>query len=104
MLWTRNDPPLRDLDRFTAASLSEDERRLQRNVRRIKRIEQRLGPQGKASLTLAYSELPDVGEGAALLYPWFGLSGERSARAEGAMASFPMPLLPLRIGRGADDG
>ena len=96
MLWTPSDPPLRELDRFTAASISAAERRQQRSFRKLQRIQEILGPSGKTILTLDYSELPKI-EGVAILFPYFDLTSDRSIRADGVTADFPMPVLSLRF-------
>ena len=109
-VWTRNDPELRQIDRMTEASLNEDQRRNQRRFRQIKRIRVYLNPSGRTKLTLRYSDIPADLRGLILVTPRIEVSRDPRVRIAvapnavsqtqrviegGAVASFPMPVLPV---------
>ena len=70
-LWTNNHPPITDIDLMTEASLPENQRRLQRDFLKIRRIREYFGPSGYIKLTLPYSAIPEHIRGLALLLPRF---------------------------------
>ena len=116
-VWTRNDPPLREIDRLPEGSVLENERPNQRRFYQAMRIRENFGPSGRIKLTLPYSKLPLNDPGVILVYPYFEISRDR--RSQAALANFPggrrvldsgptgpvMPVLPVRVGvpdRGAE--
>lgn len=112
-VWTRNDPDLREFDRMTEASLPEAQRSQQRRFRQVKRIRVYLNPSGRTKLKLPYSAIPKTLSGVVLVFAHIEVSRDnrsqvafapnaRSATQRliegGAIASFPMPVLPVRLG------
>lgn len=117
-VWTRNDPELREIDRRTEASLTEAQRREQRRFRQVKRIRVYLNPSGRTVLKLPYSAIPDDVPGVVLVFIHIETSRDDRSRVllapnarsttprlveGGAIASFPMPVLPVRIGLPEDE-
>jgi hypothetical protein len=104
------DPPIRDIDRFTEASLSEQQRLQQRQFRRIKRFRLQVPPTGQLTLIgPRYSELPREihGRHEILLrveavrdreqLSSLAVPGESTMLFSGAAAGFPLPTLEYLI-------
>lgn len=108
---TPADPPVRILDRFTEASLSEADRLRQRRFRRVKRIRRQLPPSGRITLIgPRYDELPSSIPGAYQVLLHIEVSRDPRSRStivvpgesrdvfSGASAGFPLPTLVYRVG------
>lgn len=108
---TPADPPVRELDRFPAASLSQAERVQQRTFRRVQRLRIQLPATGRVTLDgPRYAELPADVPGVyevllridAVRDPQaketLAVPGEPAELYFGASAGFALPTLEYRVG------
>lgn len=108
---TPADPPVREIDRFPEAALSQAERATQRTFRRVKRVRVQLPPTGRTTLEgPRYADLPDAIPGVydVLLrievtrdpeaLETLPAPGEPADLFFGATAGFPLPTLEYRVG------
>jgi hypothetical protein len=109
---TPADPAIREIDRFTPASLSEADRAQQRIFTRVKRFRVNLPLDGTVTLDgPSYAELPDTAAGVYEILLRIDVARDREALStlagtggsqnlfSGGAAGFPLDTLEYRVGK-----